>query len=249
VEDKGAKETHSPHRPKLTRSVTDLRTHTSAKNWDHVDRDLSDLATVLSPKVPLLFFPPHFLIEFISSFYYKNTHIEMDQRIFQQINGIDTVIKTVTLEGKIPAKIISNGLRVLLLACQQHPPNIIYIIMTNRTVPLLNLLERSLSPERDSSENFLPQLLTLITLLFWQPVEGEAEIGMKIKGKLLTYAVNCGLIDLMQRRLIRMPHGDLQAEELAFIERACEFLEAISAFPAAIQYKKKKKKKIGSILH
>lgn len=60
---------------------------------------------------------------------------------------------------------INAALGVLSSACQQkQSANVLYILMTNRVVPLVNLLERSLSGD----EIYHCNLFTLLTLHLWR---------------------------------------------------------------------------------
>lgn len=73
--------------------------------------------------------------------------------------------------------------QVVSLACQKMPANIVYIIMTNRLIHLVNVLDRAITKD----EEFLPSILTLLTLHLWQTMDTEQ--GHEMKGEVIKYPV------------------------------------------------------------
>lgn len=103
----------------------------------------------------------------------------------------------------------------------------------------MNLMERALP----KGEDYLKSLMTLLTIHLWQSMDGENSLQMKaelIRFLLLfvifdvfSYIVNMCIIDKIKDILIQIsrdPLRDLQESVPPFVERAVEFLEAISAF-------------------
>jgi hypothetical protein len=124
--------------------------------------------------------------------------------------------------------LIETAIKVLSMACNQNQANVQYLILCNKVAPLVNLLEKTLS----RPEEFHPQLLTLLTLLLWQPM--ESEVGYKIKVELTMYVINMCIVDKIQQRFVHLQLSRTDESIPEFLERACEFLEAITAFPSSI---------------
>lgn len=194
----------SPHKSRLVRSVTDLRNLLAKKSFSTMSGVLSDISRVLGS---------------------KGGHMEIDLQIFRQLGGIDLLVSICgNPESKISYNVFSECISLLSLACTQAS-NRLYMIMTGKLVPLLDLLNKKILVTPEAA--FLPALETLLTLHFWQP----AENGDEIKQQTINYIIQICLFEKIEQKLAQLQTNiDGDPSACLFIEQTVEFLESITAF-------------------
>lgn len=67
-------------------------THVFERNFEHIEKTLSELARILNPKAC----KNHFVV----NHWLQRSHNEIDQHVLRQIGGIDIIIKLITTEPK-----------------------------------------------------------------------------------------------------------------------------------------------------
>lgn len=93
--------------------------------------------------------------------------------MWRQINGLEALIKLLSLDF-INSTLIQLILKVLTLCCRQ-PTNVTFLLMSNKLVPLVNLLDHSVF----SKEPYVPSLCSILTQCINQPNENEDQLKMK----------------------------------------------------------------------
>jgi len=200
----------SPQKVKMIKLNELIRSHHLARNYSALEKTLLKLSKFLNLK--------------------NNKYLETNQHLMRQLNIIDSIVAVYSQEGRLPSSLISLGLMVLSLACHLQSTNIIYMITTNRLVPFVNLLERSIL----GSEEYHIALLTFLTLHLWQTLNPGKESEIEMKGLLIRYIITSGVIHKLSLRLQQfLPFLDLEDLKMPLlVEKICELFEAITAFPS-----------------
>lgn len=200
----------SPHKPKIVKIIQDISKYQQYnKNFELIEKALIELSKFLNP---------------------KNNHIEHNQHIMRQCSGLEVVIKLCSLPDLTPS-LVSNILKVLSLACQQHSTNLLYILMTNKLTMLINLLDKLF----DKDFQNVTHLIMLITLHLWQHIDKEAEIQMKTL--VVSYMINMGLLKRMKQQFLLLQHpSNFDNSKIAFVEKCIDLLEVITAYSQSLKY-------------
>jgi hypothetical protein len=197
----------SPHKLRIVRLVQDLRGLLPKKNFNSMEAVLANISRTLTAKGVLA---------------------EVDLQVFRQVGGLELVVNICgTQDPHTPSSILLECLSVLSLSCTQVS-NRIYMVMTGRLVPLIDLLGRTVIITPDAP--FIPSIITLLTLHLWQTMDNSEQI----KEDLVLYIIQTCLFEKLQHRLMHL-HSQLDSTNpnpspaSIFVEKTVEFLESVSA--------------------
>eukprot|EP00743_Colponemidia_sp_Colp-15_P003156 GILK01003409.1.p1 GENE.GILK01003409.1~~GILK01003409.1.p1 ORF type:complete len:917 (+),score=221.09 GILK01003409.1:142-2751(+) len=224
----GSVEYPSPNKPRLSKLMTDLEKQVQRKDPDPdaIENLLRDILKVFESKR------------------------EADMHVWRQLRGIPVLVDLCSnvIGNQLLAKVSIFVVKLLSVLCNSVH-NRTYMLLTNRLVPLVDLMVWCLEKEDLSSSgiSFLPQLFHILTLHIKHRI---APADRAMKDDFIAYVVCCRLLPKMKERFsaIRGPL-DLSSSLPLLLLKSISFVQALTAFPDSDVTKKPvydRSEKVGS---